>query len=81
MDTPLSHIAGLNYMIGAFLAGLLPGDLIRVDRQFFDSLTDSAFGFFITLFFASVFPPRTCPLLMRNFTISVNSTIPVRCPC
>lgn len=50
----LSHSAGLNYVIGAFLSGLILGDLIRVDRQLFDSLTDSAFGFFVTLFFASV---------------------------
>ena len=50
----LSHAAGLNYVIGAFLAGLILGDLIRVDQQLFDSLTDSAFGFFVTLFFASV---------------------------
>ena len=52
----LSHAAGLNYVIGAFLAGLILGDLIRVDQQLFDSLTDSAFGFFVTLFFASVGP-------------------------
>ncbi|WP_163638181.1 hypothetical protein [Morganella morganii] len=46
-----SHAAGLNYVIGAFLAGLILGDLIRIDRQLFDSLTDSAFGLFVTLFF------------------------------
>jgi len=50
----LSHVAGLNYVIGAFLTGLILGDLIRVDRQLFNSLTDSTFGFFVTLFFASV---------------------------
>jgi Kef-type K+ transport system membrane component KefB len=50
----LSHIAGLHYSIGAFIAGLILGDQIRRDRLLFDSLMDFGFGFFVTLFFASV---------------------------
>ena len=50
----LSHIAGLHYSIGAFIAGLSLGDQIRKDRLLFDSLMDFGFGFFVTLFFASV---------------------------
>lgn len=50
----LSHTAGLHYSIGAFIAGLILGDQIRKDRLLFDSLMDFGFGFFVTLFFASV---------------------------
>ena len=50
----LSHIAGLHYSIGAFIAGLILGEQIRHDRPLFDSLMDFGFGFFVTLFFASV---------------------------
>ncbi len=50
----LSHMAGLHYSIGAFIAGLILGDQIRKDRLLFDSLMDFGFGFFVTLFFASV---------------------------
>ncbi|MDE4907945.1 cation:proton antiporter [Methanogenium marinum] len=50
----LSHTAGLHYSIGAFVAGLILGDQIRRDRPLFDSLMDFGFGFFVTLFFASV---------------------------
>lgn len=50
----LSHTAGLHYSIGAFIAGLILGDQIRRDRLLFDSLMDFGFGFFVTLFFASV---------------------------
>lgn len=50
----LSHTAGLHYSIGAFIAGLILGDQIRKDRMLFDSLMDFGFGFFVTLFFASV---------------------------
>jgi Kef-type K+ transport system membrane component KefB len=50
----LSHAAGLHYAIGAFIAGLILGDGIRSDRALFDSLTDFGFGFFVTLFFASI---------------------------
>ncbi|WAI01994.1 cation:proton antiporter [Methanogenium organophilum] len=50
----LSHAAGLHYSIGAFIAGLILGDQIRSDRLLFDSLMDFGFGFFVTLFFASV---------------------------
>ncbi|OPX72398.1 MAG: glutathione-regulated potassium-efflux system protein KefB [Methanoregulaceae archaeon PtaU1.Bin059] len=52
--------AGLHYAIGAFLAGLILGDSIRSDRSLYDNLSDLAFGFFVTLFFASIgllFPP------------------------
>ncbi|WFN33664.1 cation:proton antiporter [Methanogenium sp. S4BF] len=50
----LSQTAGLHYSIGAFIAGLILGDQIRKDRMLFDSLMDFGFGFFVTLFFASV---------------------------
>ncbi|WP_342676816.1 cation:proton antiporter [Methanofollis sp. UBA420] len=50
----LSNLAGLHYAIGAFFAGLLLGDQIRNDRELFDGLADFAFGFFVTIFFASV---------------------------
>ncbi len=50
----LSHTAGLHYSIGAFIGGLILGDQIRKDRMLFDSLMDFGFGFFVTLFFASV---------------------------
>jgi len=56
----LSNFAGLHYAIGAFLAGLILGDSIRSDRTLYDSLSDVAFGFFVTIFFASIgllFPP------------------------
>lgn len=50
----LAHTAYLHYSIGAFIAGLLLGDVIRKDRSLLDSLTDFGFGFVITIFFASV---------------------------
>jgi Kef-type K+ transport system membrane component KefB len=50
----LSNLAGLHYAIGAFFAGLLLGDQIRNDRELFDGLADFAFGFFVTIFFASI---------------------------
>lgn len=50
----LSHYAGMHYAIGAFLAGLVLGEGIRGDRMLFDSLMDFGFGFFVTLFFASI---------------------------
>ncbi|MDH7510494.1 MAG: cation:proton antiporter [Methanolinea sp.] len=50
----LSNWAGLHYAIGAFLAGLVLGDSIRSDQTLYDSLFDLAFGFFVTIFFASI---------------------------
>lgn len=50
----LAHAAGLHYSIGAFIAGLILGGQIREDHMLFDSLMDLGFGFFITIFFASV---------------------------
>jgi len=50
----LSNGAGLHYAIGAFLAGLVLGDSIRSDQTLYDSLFDVAFGFFVTIFFASI---------------------------
>jgi Kef-type K+ transport system membrane component KefB len=50
----LAHAAGLHYSIGAFIAGLILGGQIREDHMLFDSLMDFGFGFFITIFFASV---------------------------
>jgi Kef-type K+ transport system membrane component KefB len=58
----LSYWAGLHYAIGAFLAGLVLGDSIRSDQTLYDSLFDLAFGFFVTIFFASIgllFPADT----------------------
>jgi len=57
-----SHGAGLHYSIGAFIAGLILGDSIRRDRSLFDSISDFAFGFFVSIFFVFVgllFPPFT----------------------
>lgn len=50
----LSNLVGLHYAVGAFFAGLLLGDQIRDDRELFDGLVDFAFGFFVTIFFASI---------------------------
>ncbi|MDI6718319.1 MAG: cation:proton antiporter [Methanomicrobiales archaeon] len=50
----LSNAVGLHYAIGAFLAGLILGDQVRNDRILFDSLVDLGFGFFVTIFFASI---------------------------
>ncbi|MBN1194614.1 MAG: cation:proton antiporter [Methanomicrobiaceae archaeon] len=50
----LSHLAGLHYAIGAFIAGLILGDQIRIDRPLLDSIMDFGFGFFVTIFFASI---------------------------
>jgi len=50
----LSQTAGLHYSIGAFIAGLILGEQIRRDRLLFDSLMDFGFGFFVTIFFASI---------------------------
>ncbi|NVO66312.1 cation:proton antiporter domain-containing protein [Methanofollis tationis] len=50
----LSHLAGLHYAVGAFLAGLLLGDQIRDDRTLFEGIADFSFGFFVTFFFASI---------------------------
>jgi len=58
----LAHGAGLHYSIGAFIAGLILGDSIRRDRSLFDSISDFAFGFFVSIFFVFVgllFPPFT----------------------
>jgi Kef-type K+ transport system membrane component KefB len=54
LSAVLSHAAGLHFGIGAFIAGVFLGDRIRSDRILFDSLNDFAFGFFVTLFFASI---------------------------
>jgi Kef-type K+ transport system membrane component KefB len=50
----LAHTAGLHYSIGAFIAGLILSNQIREDHMLFDSLMDFGFGFFVTIFFASV---------------------------
>ena len=50
----VSHLLGLHFAIGAFLAGLALGDQLRDDRTLLDSIADFSFGFFVTLFFASV---------------------------
>ncbi|MCU0632791.1 MAG: cation:proton antiporter [Methanolinea sp.] len=68
--------AGLHYAIGAFIAGLILGDGIRSDRSLYDSLSDLAFGFFVTLFFASIgllFPPSFAevPLVFMVLLVAV----------
>lgn len=68
--------AGLHYAIGAFIAGLILGDSIRSDRSLYDSLSDIAFGFFVTIFFAYIgllFPPSfgDVPLLFLAALIVV----------
>lgn len=68
--------AGLHYAIGAFIAGLILGDSIRSDRSHYDSLSDLAFGFFVTLFFASIgllFPPSFAdvPLVFLVLLVAV----------
>ncbi len=50
----VAHLLGLHFAIGAFLAGLVLGDQIRDDRMLLDSIADFSFGFFVTIFFASV---------------------------
>jgi Kef-type K+ transport system membrane component KefB len=58
----LAEWVGLHYSIGAFIAGLLLGESLRRDRSLFDSISDFAFGFFVSIFFVSVgllFPPFT----------------------
>jgi len=71
-----AHEAGLHYAIGAFIAGLILGDSIRSDRSLYDSLSDLAFGFFVTIFFAYIgllFPPAfgDVPLLFLAALIIV----------
>jgi len=74
----IAHNMGLHYTIGAFLAGLILGGEIRKDRPLMDSLMDFGFGFFVTLFFASVgllftisleafFSPLILPLILLAF--------------
>ncbi|MDI9632754.1 MAG: cation:proton antiporter [Methanolinea sp.] len=50
----LADRVGLHYAIGAFLSGLILGDSVRNDRTLYDSLSDIAFGLFVTFFFASI---------------------------
>ncbi|MCQ8893077.1 MAG: cation:proton antiporter [Methanolinea sp.] len=68
----LSNVAGLHYAIGAFLAGLILGDTVRSDRTLYDSLFDLAFGFFVTIFFASIgllFPSDISRLSVTLFIV------------
>lgn len=76
----LAQAAHLHYTIGAFVAGLLLGDVVRKDRTLLDSLTDFGFGFMITLFFASVglhvsvpWSDLATPLLLPLFLLAVAS--------
>ncbi|MFP4196184.1 MAG: cation:proton antiporter [Methanomassiliicoccales archaeon] len=50
----VTHLSGLHYAIGAFVAGLIIGPPIRKNIHLFESLSDFAFGFMATFFFASV---------------------------
>ena len=66
--------AGLHFAIGAFIAGLILGDSIRSDRSLYDSLSDLAFGFFVTLFFAYIgllFPPSLAGVPLVFFAVLV----------
>jgi Kef-type K+ transport system membrane component KefB len=78
----LAHAAGLHYSIGAFIAGLILGGQIREDHVLFDSLMDFGFGFFVTIFFASVgllfaFEPGTftSPLILPVLVLALAGKI------
>jgi Kef-type K+ transport system membrane component KefB len=67
----IAHLLGLHFAIGAFLAGLVLGDQIRDDRMLLDSIADFSFGFFVTIFFASVglLVQFQWELLLSSFTL------------
>jgi Kef-type K+ transport system membrane component KefB len=50
----MTHLAGLHYALGAFVAGLVIGPHVRKDLKLLESLTDFSFGFMATFFFATV---------------------------
>lgn len=50
----ITHMLGLHYAIGAFIAGLVIGPQLQKNVHLMESLTDFAFGFMATFFFASV---------------------------
>jgi len=50
----LTHLLGLHYAIGAFVAGLILGPQLQKNVRLLESLTDFAFGFMATFFFASI---------------------------
>ncbi|MDP3565009.1 MAG: cation:proton antiporter [Methanoregula sp.] len=58
----ISQLLGLTYVVGAFFAGIALNDSIHKDHDLHESLHSSAFGIFITLFFASVGLLITMPL-------------------
>ena len=50
----ISQSIGITYVVGAFFAGLALSENIHEDHELHETLHTSAFGVFITLFFASV---------------------------
>jgi len=50
----LSQLTGLTYVVGAFFAGIALSRGIHEDHDIHESLNNTAFGIFTTLFFASV---------------------------
>jgi Kef-type K+ transport system membrane component KefB len=50
----ISQAIGITYVVGAFFAGLALSENIHEDHELHETLHTSAFGVFITLFFASV---------------------------
>jgi Kef-type K+ transport system membrane component KefB len=50
----ISQSIGITYVVGAFFAGLALSEIIHEDHNLHETLHTSAFGVFITIFFASV---------------------------
>jgi len=50
----ISQLIGITYVVGAFFAGLALSEIIHEDHNLHETLHTSAFGVFITIFFASV---------------------------
>jgi Kef-type K+ transport system membrane component KefB len=50
----VSQLIGITYVVGAFFAGLALSEIIHEDHNLHETLHTSAFGVFITIFFASV---------------------------
>jgi Kef-type K+ transport system membrane component KefB len=58
----ISQSIGITYVVGAFFAGLALSEIIHKDHELHETLHTSAFGLFITIFFASVGLLITIPL-------------------
>lgn len=50
----ITHLLGLHYAIGAFVAGLIIGPQLQKNVHLLESLSDFAIGFMATFFFGSV---------------------------